>query len=325
MGNGSDVTNMLNPLMSLLGGTGFADMFSQPTMRERIWPAVIGAGASGLSSWADRSAAQKQWDEENEAQARAEGILDKDRLRAQILENERYQQENEYYNRIIRPTLGGREQAIGKFWDSSGIEADPESFPEMAVNPEFRDGKSLSGTPGYDASGKGLPGAQAANQRYQALLAEGPGVSPLAGTEQDLSSRKKGGGILSKLLKYGLPAAGIALALGGFGVPGFKFFGPAAGGIGKFMFGSGGGAAGSSGTGYSAIDALWGSHGPAAAAGGGGGNILGGLLRNLGTAKINNLTNSYNSRGQYSGTPRYRTDPWRDGSQRSFGTPPSNY
>ena len=104
MSNGSDVTNMLNPLMSLLGGTGFADMFNPPSMRERIWPAVIGAGASGLSSWADRSAAQKQWDEENEAQARAEGILDEDRLRAQILENERYQQENEYYNRIIRPT-----------------------------------------------------------------------------------------------------------------------------------------------------------------------------------------------------------------------------
>ena len=209
MANGSAVTNMLNPLVSLLGGTGFADLIQTPTMRERIWPAVIGAGASGLSSWADRSAAQKQWDEENEAEARAEAILQEDRLRAQILENQKYQQDIEYYNKIIRPTLGGREQAIGKFWDSSGITADPESFPEMAMNPEFT-----------------------------RQLSQEAGVNPLAGTELDTSGR--GGGKLSTLLKWGLPAAGIALALGGFGVPGFKFLQPAASGLGRFMFGGGG-------------------------------------------------------------------------------------
>ena len=238
MANGSAVTNMLNPLMSLLGGTGFSDMFNPPSMRERIWPAVIGAGASGLSSWADRSAAQKQSDEENEAQARAEGILDKDRLRAQILENQKYQQDIEYYNKIIRPTLGGREQAIGKFWDSSGITADPESFPEMAMHPEFTPDLN---NPGYDASGNPLAGEQAANARYQALLSQGAGVNPLAGTELDTSRPdKQSGGKLSTLLKWGLPAAGIALALGGFGVPGFKFLQPAASGLGRFMFGGGG-------------------------------------------------------------------------------------
>jgi len=210
MGNGSAVTNMLNPLVSLLGGTGFSDIFNPPSMRERIWPAVIGAGASGLSSWADRSAAQKQWDEENEAEARAEAILQEDRLRAQILENQKYQQDIEYYNKIIRPTLGGREQAIGKFWDSSGITADPESFPEMAMHPEFT-----------------------------RQLSQEAGVNPLAGTELDTSGR--GGGKLSTLLKWGLPIAGGALALGGLGVPGFKFLGPAASGIGKFLFGTGGG------------------------------------------------------------------------------------
>ena len=115
-----------------------------------------------------------------------------------------------------------------------GLTPDPESFPSQAPLEEFT-------KPGYDQWGKPLSGQEAADARYQALVGGESDGSPLAGTELDTSRKKEGGGKLSTLLKWGLPAAGIALALGGFGVPGFKFLQPAAGGIGKFLFGTGGG------------------------------------------------------------------------------------
>ena len=212
-------------------------MISGPSVRERIWESAIPLGLQGAGAWLGGRGDDELSDEEEEEKAR----LLQDRARSQRLEDESYGRQLEKYNKITRHQLGGQEQAIKRYHDMFGLTPDPESFPSQAPLEEFM-------RPGYDQWGKPLPGSQAANQRYQALLDKGGGGSPLAGTELDLglgnlAPKKEGGGKLSTLLKWGLPAAGIALALGGFGVPGFKFLGPAAGGIGKFLFGTGGGGA----------------------------------------------------------------------------------
>jgi hypothetical protein len=156
-----------------------------------------------------------------------------DRARSQRLEDEAYARQLEKYNKITRHQLGGQEQAIKRYHEMFGLTPDPESFPSQAPLEEFT-------RPGYDQWGKPLSGQEAADARYQALVGSESAGNPLAGTELDTSRKKEGGGKLSTLLKWGLPIAGGALALGGLGVPGFKFLGPAASGIGKFLFGTGG-------------------------------------------------------------------------------------
>lgn len=207
-------------------------MISGPSVRERIWESAIPLGLQGAGAWLGGRGDDELSAEEEEEKTR----LLEDRSRSQRLEDEAYARQLEKYNKITRHQLGGQEQAIKRYHEMFGLTPDPESFPSQAPLEEFT-------RPGYDQWGKPLSGQEAADARYQALVGGESDGSPLAGTELDTSRKKEGGGKLSTLLKWGLPIAGGALALGGLGVPGFKFLGPAASGIGKFLFGSGGGGA----------------------------------------------------------------------------------
>jgi len=206
----SHLPKALDPMQALM-----AKALTPPSLKSQLIPAGIAAGTSLLGAWLGSRSANKAAEIQDRQHQEQMGMLREDRARQRAVEDWEIQVAHEREKQIGGPLKQAQASAIPGYAEHFGLDLDPEKFVTPDLDPRFT-------------------GAQAANQ---------PGVNPQLGTELDTSRKKKGGGILSKLLKYGLPAAAIAMpALGAMGVPGMGWASKLVGSLaGLFNRGGGGG------------------------------------------------------------------------------------
>jgi hypothetical protein len=243
-----------------------AKLYEPPPLSHTLWPAGIMAGTNLLGAWLGSRAAGKASELQDRRFQEQMAMLREDRARQRAVEDWEIQVAHEREKQIGGPLKQAQAAAIPGYAKHFGLDLDPEKFVTPDLDPRF-----TGETRPLTASEMAPPG--------YVLDASGNPVLP--------SNQQQGGGILSKLWKYGLPAAAIAMpALGAAGVPGFKWASSLAG----KLFGLGGGGAAPAVTGASG-----GMFGPMAhyAAGSGAASKLAMLTKAARTATaVNNLRNA---------------------------------
>jgi len=210
----SHLPKALDPMQALM-----AKALTPPSLKSQLIPAGIAAGTSLLGAWLGSRSANKAAEIQDRQFQEQMGMLREDRARQRAVEDWEIQVAHEREKQIGGPLKQAQASAIPGYAEHFGLDLDPEKFVTPDLDPRFTGEtrpltSSQMAPPGYvlDASG-----------------------NPVLPSNQQKSSK------LSKLLKYGLPAAAIAMpALGAMGVPGMgwasKLVGSLAG-----LFGRGGG------------------------------------------------------------------------------------
>jgi hypothetical protein len=237
-----------------------------PSLKSQLIPAGIAAGTSLLGAWLGSRSANKAAEIQDRQFQEQMGILREDRARSRAVEDWEIQVAHEREKQIGGPLKQAQAAAIPGYAKHFGLKFDPQKFVTPDLDPRFTGEMPKTAAdmapPGYVLDASGNP-----------VLA---------------SNQQKGGGILSKLLKYGLPAAAIAMpALGAAGVPGFGWASNLAG----KLFGLGGGGAAPAVTG-----AAGGMFGPTAGYGAatGAASKIAMLTKAAKTATaVNNLRNAF--------------------------------
>jgi len=246
--------------------------FKPKSMKELIWPAAVQGGLSMLGGWMGSRATNAASRRQEERYQQAQKILEEDRARRMASENYTAQLRHAEEAGIGAQRKRLQAAAIPGLAHGLGYELDQSQFVPPALDPTFTGAQqpltaSQMAPPGYVLDESGNP-----------VLA---------------SNLQKKGGKLSKLLKWGLPAAAIAMpVLGAAGVPGFGWASKLAGSL----FGLGGGGAAPAVTGLQA-----GMYGPMAhyAAGAGAASKLAMATKAARVAKT--LANAYQSPGPTAG------------------------
>ena len=214
MTGGGDNANPLTPMEMLM-----TKALTPPSLKSQLIPAGIAAGTSLLGAWLGSRSANKAAEIQDRQYQEQMGILREDRARQRAVEDWEIQVAHEREKQIGGPLKQAQASAIPGYAEHFGLDLDPEKFVTPDLDPRFT------------GETRPLTSSQMAPPGY-VLDASGNPVLP---------SNQQQGGKLSKLLKYGLPAAAIAMpALGAMGVPGMgwasKLVGSLAG-----LFGRGGG------------------------------------------------------------------------------------
>jgi len=186
----------------------------QPTGREWI-PSAISGATGLLGAYLGSRAQGDAFKREDLRYQQQQDLLNRSRGRQEAAENYEAQLSHARELGLDAPRKRMSAAAQQRYAEGMGLKLDPALFKTPDLDPTFT-------------------GAQAANQ---------PGVNPQLGTELDTSRKKEGGGIMGKLgtiLKYGLPALGMASGLGALGVPHLGWASKVAGGLGGLL-GIGGG------------------------------------------------------------------------------------
>ena len=170
-----------------------------PSLKSQLIPAGIAAGTSLLGAWLGSRSANKAAEIQDRQFQEQMGMLREDRARQRAVEDWEIQVAHEREKQIGGPLKQAQAAAIPGYAEHFGLDLDPEKFVTPDLDPRFTGEtrpltSSQMAPPGYvlDSSG-----------------------NPVLPSNQQKSSK------LSKLLKYGVPAAAIAMpVLGAMGVPG---------------------------------------------------------------------------------------------------------
>ena len=192
--------------------------FKPKSMKELIWPAAVQGGLSMLGGWMGSRATNAASRRQEERYQQAQKILEEDRARRMASENYTAQLRHAEEAGIGAQRKRLQAAAIPGLAHGLGYELDQSQFVPPALDPTFTGAQTQ-----YRDPNKMAPPGYVLDESGNPVL------------EKNL---KKKGGKLSKLLKWGLPAAAIAMpALGAAGVPGFGWASKLAGSL----FGLGGG------------------------------------------------------------------------------------
>jgi hypothetical protein len=204
-GGGGDNAKPLTPMEMLM-----TKALTPPSLKSQLIPAGIAAGTSLLGAWLGSRSANKAAEIQDRQFQEQMAMLREDRARQRALEDWEIQVAHEREKQIGGPLKQAQAAAIPGYAEHFGLDLDPEKFVTPDLDPRFTgETRPLTASemapPGYvlDASG-----------------------NPVLPSNQQKSSK------LSKLLKYGLPAAAIAMpALGAMGVPGMGWASKLAGSL----------------------------------------------------------------------------------------------
>ena len=189
----------------------------QPTGREWI-PSAISGATGLLGAYLGSRAQGDAFKREDLRYQQQQDLLNRSRGRQEAAENYEAQLSHARELGLDAPRKRMSAAAQQRYAEGMGLKLDPALFKTPDLDPTFRGG---GGAGGY------LP----------------PSNQDWLNSELNTERRRGGGGIMGKLgtiLKYGLPALGMASGLGALGVPHLGWASKVAGGLGGLL-GIGGG------------------------------------------------------------------------------------